>query len=116
LIRTIAHPNWVWRSIFWPMFLPCPSRDNGNRISEFPEGCALASSPRVGKMNEKALCNSRYDHLQGCGMANLAKTMPFACCPPAFVRSHGGGLFSPQTSQKQLFLRKQVGAPKWIPC
>src|SRR4029077_17002839 len=36
-------------------------------------------------------------------MANLAKTMPFACCPPAFVRSHGGGLFSPQTSQKQLF-------------
>ena len=44
-------------------------------------------------------------------MANLAKTMPFACCPPAFVPSHDGGLFSAQPSRKQLFLRKQVGAP-----
>src|SRR5262249_61429612 len=51
-------------------------------------------------MNEKGLCIGRYDHLPGCGMTNLAKTMPFACCPPAFVRSHGGGLFSSQTSQK----------------
>jgi hypothetical protein len=97
------------------MILPCPSRDNGNQISEFPEDGAPAFSPRV-EMSEKALYNSRYGHLPGCGMANLAKTMPFACCPPAFVRSHGDGLFSPQTSQKQLFLRKQVGAPKWIPC
>jgi hypothetical protein len=34
------------------MILPCPSRDNGDRISEFPEGGALALSPRA-EMNEK---------------------------------------------------------------
>src|SRR4030095_7299754 len=27
-------------------------------------------------------------------MANSAKTMPPACCPPALVSSHDGGLFS----------------------
>src|SRR5262249_55064672 len=60
-------------------------------------------SSRVSNGQKKALCISRYGHLPGCGMANLAKTMPFARCPPAFVRSHHGGLFSPQTSKKSRF-------------
>src|SRR4249920_2029360 len=102
----IVHPNCVRRPIFSRMILPCPSRDNGNGNSGFPQ----VSSRRAPDRTKSAGQRSKA-HLPGCGMANLAKTMPFACCPPAFVPSHDGGLFSAQTSQKQLFLRKQVGAP-----
>jgi hypothetical protein len=45
-LRTIAHPNRVWRLIFSPMILPCPSRDNGNRNREFPERGAPDSDRR----------------------------------------------------------------------
>ena len=93
------------------MILPCPSRDNGNRNREFPERGAPASDLR-----EKRRAIVDLATYQDGELANLAKTMPLACCPPAFVLSHRGGLFSPQTSEKQLFLRKQVGASKWIPC
>ena len=39
-LQMIVHPNCVWRPIFSPMILPCPSRDNGNREQRVPSGVA----------------------------------------------------------------------------
>ena len=69
---------------------------------------AARRTPTGATTDRKAPCEVDLVTYQDGEMANLAKTMPLACCPPAFVLSHGGGLFSTQTSEKSCFYANRL--------